>query len=312
MQNAAISFTGQVALVSGAGRGLGRSYCLALAQRGATVLVNDISAEHADAVVAAIQNEGGQASADSHSVAEAAGAQALVDAALEHHGRLDIVINNAGIMRNGYLEDLPPEKLDAVLAVHLRGSFLLTRAAWPIMRRQGYGRVIMTSSAGGLFAMPGAANYAAAKAGLYGLGRALAQEGAALGIRVNTILPRAATTINAGDPIPDYARHANYPSGMNEALASRRTTEAVTPLVLYLASRQCAVNGEAFSAAFGRYCRVFVGTTPGWLADDVATVRPEDFAARMAQICATEGYAVPQDLFDEVKTIAHTLGVAGV
>ena len=179
------------------------------------------------------------------------------------------------------------------------GHFLVTRAAWPVMRAQGYGRVVMTSSSGGMFAMEGESNYAAAKGGVYGLMKALAFEGAEHGIRVNAILPMASTLIAVDRPVPDYERY--YPSGIAAALKPRRTTDAVAPLVAYLASRDCAVSSEAFHAGFGRYARVFVGETHGWVRDDGGDeVTADDIAAHLDEIRDRTDYAVPSSIFDEV------------
>ena len=303
-----ISFAGQVAVVTGGGRGLGRAYSLELASRGAAVLVNDLSATHADEVVAEIAARGGTAAASHASVATPEGARAMVDAAIERYGALDALINNAGFMRNGYLEDLAPEQLDAVLDVHLRGSFLVTRAAWPWLRRAPSGRVVMTSSAGGLFAMQAESNYAAAKAAVYGLSKALAFEGREHGIAVNALLPMATTQIETAQPVPDYERH--YPPDVHEALAPLRDVAFVAPFVAYLASRACSVSGEAFSVGFGRYARVFVGETVGWVAPDRERVRAEDVEEHLGEIRDLEGFAIPSDIYEEVRFIADSLGIA--
>ena len=300
-----ISFQDQVAIVTGAGRGLGRSYALELARRGAAVVVNDLARRYAGETVADIEAAGGRAVASLDSVSTPEGAQAIVDRALSAFGTVDAVINNAGFMRNGYLEDLTPEGLRELLDVHVGGAFFVSRAAWPVMRAKGYGRIVMTSSAGGMFAMQGEANYAAAKAGVYGLGKALASEGEPHGIRVNTVLPMASTTIASDDPVPGHAER--YPEGVAEVLKPRRLTEAVAPLVAYLCSRECELTGEAFSAGFGRYARVFVGETPGWVAPDVAAVTTEDVAEHLDEIRDRDGYVVPADIYDEVRLIAATL-----
>lgn len=301
-----IEFQDQVAIVTGAGRGLGRSHALELARRGAAVVINDVAEQYASETVADIEAAGGRAVASTHSVSTPEGAKAIVDLALEAFGTLDAVVNNAGFMRNGYLEELTPEGLRDLLDVHIGGSFFVTQAAWPTLRAKGYGRIVMTSSAGGMFAMQGESNYAAAKGGVYGLGRALAVEGAEHGIKVNTLLPMAATTIAVGDPVPGHAER--YPAEAAAVLVPRRVTESVSPLVAYLCSRACSVTGEAFSAGFGRYARVFVGEVPGWAAPDPVTVSAEDVAEHLEQIRDLEGYAVPADIYDEVRLIAAVLG----
>jgi NAD(P)-dependent dehydrogenase (short-subunit alcohol dehydrogenase family) len=302
-----LTLTDQVAIVTGAGRGLGRAHSLELARRGAAVVVNDISREYADEVVAEIEAAGGAAAPSYDSVATPESAEAIVGVALEQFGTVDAVVNNAGFMRNGYFEDLTPERLKSLLAVHIEGSFYVTQAAWPIMREKGYGRVVMTSSAGGLFAFAGESNYAAAKGGAYGLMKALAFEGAQHGILVNAILPMATTTITADDPVPDYEKY--YPSDVRDFLAPRRTTEMVAPLVAYLCSRACAVSSEAFSAGFGRYARVFVGETRGWVASDPESITAEDVLEHLEEIRDRDDYTVPANIFDEVKYIAAALGM---
>jgi NAD(P)-dependent dehydrogenase (short-subunit alcohol dehydrogenase family) len=297
----------QVAIVTGAGRGLGRAHSLELARRGAAVVVNDTSRAHADEVVAAIEAAGGLAAASYDSVATPEGAQTIVAIAQSRFGTVHAVINNAGFMRNGYLETLTPQGLRELLAVHIEGSFYVTQAAWPVMRAQGYGRVVMTCSAGGMFAMAGESNYAAAKAGCYGLMKALAFEGAPHGILVNAILPMAATTIAVEDPVPDYEQH--YPADVAEFLRPRRTTEAVAPFVAYLASPACGVTSEAYSVGFGRYARVFVGETRGWVAPDAEVVTAEDVVAHLEEIRDRDDHAVPASIFDEVKYIAATMGM---
>jgi NAD(P)-dependent dehydrogenase (short-subunit alcohol dehydrogenase family) len=308
-----ISFAGQVAIVTGGGRGLGRSYCLELARRGAAVVVNDLAdrgdqrSAAADGVVAEIEAAGGRAASSCASVTAADGARAIVGTAIEHFGTLDIVVNNAGIMRNGNLEELTPEKYDAVMEVNTRGSFLVSQAAWPVLREKNYGRIVMISSAGGMFAFGGVSNYAAAKAGVYGLTKALAYEGAPHGILVNAVLPMGGQMASMDIAPPGYT--SDYPAGLREKLAPRRTTEVVAVLIAVLASRACRVTGEAFSAGFGRFARVFVGVTPGWIAPDVSTVTAEDVLTRFDQIRDLGDFIVPRNQFDEVVAIAEGLGL---
>jgi NAD(P)-dependent dehydrogenase (short-subunit alcohol dehydrogenase family) len=302
-----VSFDGQVAIVTGGGRGLGRSYCLDLARRGANVVVNDMAREHADAVVDEIGLAGGSAAASYESVTTPEGAAAIVGVALDRFGSIDAVINNAGFMRNGYFEDQTPAMLDAVLDVHVRGSFFVTQATWSIMREKRYGRVVMTSSAGGLFAMQGESNYAAAKAGVYGLVKALAFEGREHGILVNGVLPHAATTMTANDPVPGH--QGAFQAGVSDALRPHRVPEAVAPLVGFLASAACTLTGEAYAAGSGRFARVFVGETPGWVAPR-AVVELEDVRDHLQEIRRQDGYAVPEHLYDEIELFARARGWA--
>lgn len=307
MSTSSASSDPRLVIVTGAGRGLGRAYSLALGAAGLAVVVNDLVPEHADAVVGELQLAGCTAVATYGTVSTPAGAGSIIQAALERFGKIDAVINNAGFMSNAWFQDMTPAMLDAMLDVHIRGAFYVTQAAWASLRASGAGRVVMTSSAGGMFAMQGETNYAAAKAGVYGLAKALASEGRDDGIRVNVVLPMATTTISADNPVPGYAER--YPAGLREALASRRHADAVAPLVVYLTSPGCELTGEAFSAGFGRYARVFVGETAGWTAEDPLAVTPQDIATQLDRIRDLDGFAVPRDIYDEARFIAASLGV---
>jgi NAD(P)-dependent dehydrogenase (short-subunit alcohol dehydrogenase family) len=301
-----ISLERQVAIVTGSGAGLGRAYALELADRGAAVVVNDVSRERADDTVAEIERGGGRAVASYDSVADADGARAIVARAVDAFGTVDAVVNNAGTMRNNWFEDQSAEDLQAMLSVHIGGCFFVTQAAWPIMREKHYGRVVMVGSAGGMWSMQMIANYAAAKGGVYGLARALAFEGRDHGISVNTLLPGAATTITGG-PIADYDRH--FRAELKAVVAPRRAAEAVAPMVTYLSSSACTVSGETYSAVAGRFARVLVGVNDGWMADDHLSVTPEDVAEHFAQISDPTTYHLPTSLFDEYETLASRLGV---
>jgi NAD(P)-dependent dehydrogenase (short-subunit alcohol dehydrogenase family) len=306
MSGARIVFDGEVAVVTGAGRGIGREHALELARRGARVVVNDISPEHADEVVVAIGAAGGEAVACYASAASRDGAQALIAETISAFGAIHAVINNAGIMRNGYIEDLDAAGVDAVIDVNLRGVYFICQAAWPHLRGQGYGRIVLTSSAGGLYAMQGESNYAAAKGGVYGLGKALASEGLDHGIKVNTLLPMAQTTMSAGDPVPGYQER--YPAWAGEVLRPRRLTGAVSPLAALLASRACPGTGEAFAAGFGRYARVFVGETRGWRVEDPSEATAEAILDNWDVVQDPEGFGVPADIYEDVVFIANSLG----
>ena len=249
------SFEGRVAVVTGAGRGIGRAYALLLAGRGARVVVNDLGgsmegvgadAEPASTVAAEIVAAGGVAIADTSDVATTAGAEALVDAAVEQFGRLDILVNNAGIIRWAGFPEADADNLARHLAVHVGGSFNTTRAAWPHMVEQGYGRIVMTTSTG-MFGLPDNLSYATAKAAVIGLTRSLTTAGAAHGIKVNLIAPAAMTRM-AGRPPPD---------------STTMSPDLVAPMVAFLAHEACPVSGEIYTAGAGRFARIFIAVDRG-------------------------------------------------
>ena len=289
-------FEGRVAVVTGAGRGIGRAYARLLADRGASVVVNDLGgsmqgigedAEVASAVVAEIVAAGGAAIPDSSDVATAAGAEALIDAAVQQFGRLDILINNAGIIRWGGLPDVDHENLASHLAVHAVGSFNTARAAWPPMMEQGYGRIVMTTSAG-VFGLPDNLSYATAKGAVIGLTRSLTTAGAAHGIKVNLIAPAAYTRM-AG-----LSDTESDPPGGN-ALSAQMSPDLVAPLVAFLSHEDCPVSGEIYAAGAGRFARIFIASTEGYVH---ATSEPtiEDVARNWATINDESGYYEPGDL----------------
>jgi NAD(P)-dependent dehydrogenase (short-subunit alcohol dehydrogenase family) len=263
-----LRFDGRVAIVTGGGRGLGRSYAMLLASSGAKVVVNDpgggLSGDGADAgpaddVVRDIVAAGGQAVASTDSVATAAGGKAIIDAALDTYGRIDILIHNAGNVRPGSLKEMSYEDFDAVLDVHLRGAFNVVRPAFPVMCEAGYGRIVLTSSIGGLYGNHGVANYAAAKAGVVGLSNVAALEGAADGVACNVIVPAAVTRMADGIDTSAYP-----PMG----------PELVAPVVTWLAHETCSVTGEMFIALAGRVARAVIAESPGvhrpaWTAEAV-------------------------------------------
>lgn len=266
-------FKGKVALVTGAGRGLGRSHALEFARRGAKVLVNDSGGGvdgtgtgfTAQAVVDEIRAEGGEAHANAASIATEAGANSAVADALEQFGTVDIVVNNAGILRDKTFANVTIENFRAVLDVHLMGSVYVTKAAWPIMAEKRWGRVVFTSSGSGIFGNFGQSNYAAAKMSLIGLMNVLALEGSRKGIHVNALAPGAITrmTENLGDP------------------ARRGTPAQVSPAVLYLCSEQ-APQGVILQAADGRFSLIEV--TAGETLDLGPDVTFEDLAARIDEL----------------------------
>jgi NAD(P)-dependent dehydrogenase (short-subunit alcohol dehydrogenase family) len=265
-----LNFDGRVAIVTGGGRGLGRTNATLLASQGAKVVVNDpgggltgdgADAAPADDVVREIVAAGGQAVASTDSVATAAGGKAIIGAALDTYGRVDILIHNAGIVRSASLKEMSYEDFDAVLDVHLRGAFHVVRPAFPVMCDAGYGRIVLTSSIGGLYGNHGVANYAAAKAGVIGLANVAALEGAAEGVTCNVIVPAAVTRMAAGIDTSAYP-----PMG----------PELVAPVVGWLAHETCSVTGEVFVALAGRVARAVIAESPGvhraaWTVADVGS-----------------------------------------
>ncbi|OBB91326.1 SDR family NAD(P)-dependent oxidoreductase [Mycobacterium sp. 852002-40037_SCH5390672] len=265
-----LRFDGRVAVVTGSGRGLGRSYAMLLASRGAKVVVNDaggsldgdgVDAGPAEQVVDEITAAGGQAVACSASVATREGGEAIIAAALEHYGRIDVLVHNAGNVRRASLKEMSYEDFDAVLDVHLRGAFNVVRPAFPLMCDAGYGRIVLTSSIGGLYGNHNQANYAAAKAGVIGLSNVAALEGAAEGVRCNVIVPAAVTRMAEGIDTSAYP-----PMG----------PELVAPVVGWLAHESCSVTGELFIALAGRVARAVIAESPGvsrpsWTIEEVGS-----------------------------------------
>jgi NAD(P)-dependent dehydrogenase (short-subunit alcohol dehydrogenase family) len=229
----------------------------------------------ASSVVGEIAAAGGEAVADTNDVATEAGARALVDIAIERFGRLDILVNNAGIMQWARFPDVDSEALAAHLAVHVVGSFNTARAAWPHLVDQGYGRIVMTTSTG-MLGLPNNTAYATAKGGVIGLTRSLATAGATHGIKVNLIAP-AATTRMAGDGGPEMP------------------PELVAPMVGLLAHEDCPVTGEIYTAGAGRFARLFIASTPGYVHDG-SEPTIEDVAGQWAAINDEHGYTIPADL----------------
>lgn len=307
-----ISFEGQVAIVTGAGNGLGKSYALELARRGAAVVVNDTggsgkgegqSATPADQVVAEIRAKGGKAVANYDSVATRAGGQAMVDLAVKTWGRVDVVIANAGILRDADFEKLDDRQIDAVLDVHLKGSVYVAQAAYRVMIQQKYGRFVFVSSPGGMFGNPHQANYAAAKGGIFGLANAVGIEGAAHGILANTIAPNAATRL-AQDVDPATLEKLMPVVGK---FMSAMSPEFVTPLATYLASREAPREHGVYSAVGGRFARIFVGVTRGWYSSRTAPCSAEDVAAHFAEVEDRSQYSVPGMLFEEYIAVAREI-----
>ena len=288
------NFDGRVAVVTGAGRGIGRAHARLLAARGARVVVNDrggsiggegLDGGPAQAVTDEIIGAGGEAVADTHDVSTPEGGRAIVETALDRFGRIDIVVNNAGIVRWAGLPDVDLDNLERHLAVHLAGSFNTMRAAWPYFVRQGYGRVVLTTSSG-LFGLENNLGYAAAKAGVVGLARSATLAGAPHGIKVNLIAPAAQTRMAGADPAAaEPARRAGEPY---------LPSDAVAPMVAFLAHESCPVNGEIYTAGAGRFARLFIASTEGYVhPDDGPTI--EDVATHWDTINDEKDYYVPTD-----------------
>ena len=295
-----LRFDGRVAIITGAGGGLGRSHAIELARRGAQVLVNDLggaldgsgsSMSAADRVVDEITAFGGVAVPNHDSVATSAGGQAIVQAALDAFGRVDVLINNAGILRDKAFHKMDHTMIDPVIDVHLKGALYVSQPALRLMREQGYGRIINTSSASGLFGNFGQANYGAAKAGLAGLTRVLSIEGADHGIKVNAIAPIASTRMT---------------QDILGNLAAKVTPESVSPLVAYLAHEECSVTGHIYSVAGGRVARIFVAETHGVVLSENTAEAVRDNLSLIDELDA-ERYHHPSSLDDETMIIAQAL-----
>ena len=303
-----IRLDGEVAVVTGAGSGLGRSYALALASRGASVVCNDIVAASAEATAQAIVDEGGSAVSEASSVATPAGGAAVIQTATDAFGSIEIVVNNAGQLRNAAFEDLPIEHFDQVLGTHLAGAFYVTQPAYRYMKQAGYGRIIFTSSSAGMFGLPWEANYGAAKAGVVGLCNVVALEGSSYGIAANTVMPMALDTgMQNPDGLPAYSQE-DLEAFMQAfgGIAPLMVTEKVAPFVVYLASRRCRETGRVFSVGAGHVSRVFIGATRGWYAPTGRDITPEQVEAGLADACDLNDFSIPGTAFDEARTItAH-------
>ncbi|WAC93738.1 SDR family NAD(P)-dependent oxidoreductase [Mycobacterium sp. Aquia_213] len=312
-----LRFDEQVAVITGAGGGLGKQYALLLASRGARVVVNDIGgsvtgdgsdATTADAVVDEIRELGGAAVADSHSVTSAEGGQAIIDAAASTWGRVDIVINNAGIVRDAPFEDMTADRFEPLLDVHLRGAFHVTRPAWKVMREQGYGRILNTTSAAGILGNAGMSNYGSAKTGLLGFTRVLAAEGADHNIKVNAVAPIAYTRMlthsidSAGQP-NDEASQAVLDDLVNQYL-KKLDPGLVAPVVAFLTHRDCPVSGEIYTVGAGHVSRFFIGRTKGFYSPELSI---EDVRDHLAEIRDEAGYTVPGGPADEMAELFATL-----
>jgi NAD(P)-dependent dehydrogenase (short-subunit alcohol dehydrogenase family) len=308
-----LDFDGRVAVVTGAGRGIGRAYALLLGQRGAKIVVNDLGGSTkgtghdpapAQEVAGQITTAGGTAIADSSDVSTVEGGQRAVNAAVDEFGRVDIVVNNAGNVIYGALPEVDVSVFDAVLAVHVRGTFNVTRAAWPHMLAQNYGRVVLTGSTG-MFGMPDNLSYATAKSAMIGMAQAMTANAGDRDIKVNVIAPNAWTRM-AGDPS----------EGMDQLRGERppgppphMEPELVAPMVAYLAHESCPVSAGIYTAGGGRFARLYVAATDGYLHPDGAIPAPEDVAAHWAAINDEAGYYVPASTLGwSARYMSHLFG----
>jgi NAD(P)-dependent dehydrogenase (short-subunit alcohol dehydrogenase family) len=285
-----LGYEGKVAIITGSGGGLGREHALLLASRGAQVVINDLGGSvsgeggnegPAHTTAKEIEDLGGIAVADTNSVSTPEGGEAIVQTAIDAFGRVDIVINNAGILRDKTFHNMTAEFVDPVIDVHLRGAFWVTRPAWIKMREQGYGRVINTSSNSGILGNFGQSNYGAAKMGLVGFTRVLAAEGAKYNIKANALAPVARTRMTEDILGP---------------LADKLDPKLVSPVVAWLAHEDCPVTGEIYSVGGGRVARFFIGMTEGYYNADLSV---EDVRDNWDRIRSEEGYSIPSGPGDE-------------
>ena len=292
-----IRFDDRVAIITGAGGGLGKTYAREFAKRGAKVVVNDLGGaadgsgagtSMADQVVKEINESGGTAVANYDSVATPEGGEAIIKTALDEFGQVDIVVNNAGILRDKSFAKLSPEELEIVLDVHLKGGFFVSQPAFRAMKERNYGRFVHTSSAAGIFGNFGQTNYGAAKMGLVGLSNVLAVEGAKNNIKSNVIAPIARTRMT---------------EDLLGPMAENVKPECVTPLTVYLCSEQCEVTHSIYSVGGGRYARIFVGMADGWFKGVGEPASVEEIAANWDAIHSDEGYIIPDSIADEMKAL---------
>jgi NAD(P)-dependent dehydrogenase (short-subunit alcohol dehydrogenase family) len=292
-----IRFDNRVAVITGAGGGLGRTYALELARRGAKVVVNDLGgaadgtgrgASMADHVVEEIAKAGGTAVANYDSVATPQGGESIIKTALDNFGQVDIVVNNAGILRDKSFAKLSQQELEIVLDVHLKGAFFVSQPAFRIMKERNYGRFVHTASAAGIFGNFGQTNYGAAKMGMVGLSNVLAVEGAKHNIKSNVIAPIARTRLT---------------EELMGKLADLVKPELVTPLVVYLCSEACSETHSIYSVGGGRFARIFIGMGKGWYAGNGVEVSAEDVAAHWGTIHSDKDYTIPDSIAAEMQAL---------
>lgn len=291
-----LRFDGRVAVITGGGRGLGRAYAELLAARGAKVVINDLGVslkgdgvgeDPAADTVRAIKAAGGEAVANTDSVATPEGGKAIIQSALDHYGRIDILIHNAGVVRRAPLAEMSYEDFEFVLDVHLRGAFHVVRPAFPLMCKAGYGRIVLTGSINGLYGNYQNANYSTAKAGTQGLSNVVALEGAAHNVKSNVILPAAVTRMS---------------EGVDTSAFPPMPPEMVAATVGWLSHESCSVSGEMLVSAAGRVARAYIAETPGVYRPEWSI---EDMAAQIDAIRDTSAPvvfdAVPSGQLDHLK-----------
>ena len=312
-----LRFDEQVAVITGAGGGLGKQYALLLASRGARIVVNDTggsvsgdgsNSAAANAAAEEIRRRGGEAVADNHSVTSPDGGRAIIDAAVRTWGRVDIVINNAGIVRDASFEHMTADRLEPLLDVHLRGAFYVTRPAWKVMREQRYGRIVNTCSAAGILGAEGMSNYGAAKTGLIGFTRVLAAEGADHNIKVNAIAPIAYTRMLAhsidGAPQQNDASAQAVLDDLVGQYLQKLDPALVAPVVCFLTHRHCPVSGEIYTVGAGHVARFFIARTKGFYSPALSI---EDVRDHLDQIRDEAGYTVPDGPADEMSDLFATI-----
>ena len=313
---APIRFDHRVAIVTGAGGGLGRTYAIELAARGAAVIVNDLggtfdgqgsSSSMADQVVAEITAAGGRAVASYDSVATLAGGEAIVQTALDAYGRVDVLVSNAGTLRNAPIDELPDATLDAMIDVHLKGGFNVSRPAFRQMKKQGYGRIVLASSAAGVFGNHEQAAYGAAKAGLIGLMNILSLEGAEHGVKANALLPTAMSRMSAGMNEKSLQEFGALYGALGDKLGNTADPSFVAPLVVYLCSEACDSTHGIYSASLGRFARVFLNVGAGWVGPRGVPPSVEDLAGHWTQVCDKKGAEEVGSLMGEFELVAKQL-----
>jgi NAD(P)-dependent dehydrogenase (short-subunit alcohol dehydrogenase family) len=296
-----ITFDGRVAVVTGAGGGLGREYALELGRRGARVVVNDLggavdgtgsSTAAADVVVDEIRANGGEAVPNYDSVSTREGGGAVIQCALDTFGTVDVVINNAGILRDHSFANMTFDEVDAVIDVHLRGAFHVSQPAFVVMKEKGYGRFVHTTSASGLFGNFGQANYGAAKAGIMGLSNVLAIEGAKYNVMSNAVAPIARTRMTE-DLLGPFADMVD--------------PKQVMPMVVYLCSEANEYTHEVFTVGGGRYGRIFIGTNRGWLAGQAVVPEVEQVADHIDEVRDISHFEIPLSNNEEIMLLAQML-----